>query len=1475
MLTAVLFVLSSIITAIGRFLYNSIVGAYYIVRETFISIYTYRIELLILVCLFGVGYPFANKQALTTQAIDVVYECFFFVASQIVGKILEAIEQAFFFVAIRWNDLVLSVRNNAAIGIQNIINVSGNTVDKVVKIIEAIIGIFLGIIDGIPDIPSFIIPYATDIFSILIHAFVRLVQALETQIEKIVFLEWFSEDCTFCDIYTNDYRPDFRCRFMETSSSQFGVNCLECDTFVNDIIFIIADIINGILEVCGLQRSIIVDELADSFICIFNLGKRPVFIIFAFIDDSIHDGNCIDTEQFFKELLNWGLDILECADALFQTITQGKVTSFFEFIFSVVLKFFYDIINGVRLIIACFSNEDQADCLALYPRNCAYSSVTKHANAGLQTCARLAAVCLGDIPFLVNLTDIGPSHFNLFSIGPAITIFIDDIVCFFQITIDCVEHPPGTGVGASGTEKAEAVLSCMGDRIPGIRSFTQAIVDIIDFFNTIARGVTQTFECFGGDCVKEGFSGDFLGTGDSCSILQAISCIPQCFKDPNSCDASRTGNKRSSMESLVMPRSLIHGHQMANDVWVSELQKMDVNNNTYCGRLLLSKSPAWLVNQSIFDHGEYTSYKSCLAMLVINHVGNGYVGSFMFPILISHIRPDDLKLANPNYESRSTRKYSEISENPSRVRMYFDSLLDVGFTNKTGDTPSIPSYLMNEAWKRFTQSGYYQISYDFIDKMNSLTVQMHGNSSYSYDDFRKSSSHVYLEYARSLLSHHANVMNERKRSMENRVVYTKYRVNGFRSTLLPQNDLITLSDLEAKAKITSDIFSTLQDSATRLSDRYPALTRLRSTYEKHFPAVKKAYDIIMESDIRYWPSIQQAHGLYYVITNATYEEAHQYINKEKVYHIDEGLVTPDEFDYHMKRSNFEHIESDLTYKYNYDLRNIVRKYTFLLIDFNHTKVFPSISEIATLLVENEALRLNNTRTRLKAKLESSNNSNLNQWFIDFADWFIGIFSADKAFLNTFYANLKETFAPENLRSFFTTTFTSWFIDVITCTVPYNFNGTEIYSPICFPLIPEYIFEWAQMVPTDDFPVQIQWPEEFITKNCTNIFNTRKNIFEVNLNNNCYADAKEKTPQTDGQIRKLCPNCDYCERDYDVGCSDLGFIDFADSLLFILGSIPNILNGFYNNGFTPKEVELPAFWLSMLAATVTRGPYLALQFTIITILLLWIISNTFGIVTYGVIVTLVTIMTVILVPQALTTFPFIYLAIGLVIVSWLISVWVPFSFGWLKPLFWFKSLLEFANHNILFWAPNLDFLLARISRFDYTGTSIPHVDVFCFFWTFQNIVLGIIVAFFFYFYIRLWSVINTNIVFFVYDIAQIIYYTIKNKRSEANEKQVFEVTSRVKKFKGLFDYLKTKTSKSASLFIDKWKKWKNKTKKRVVIKEDPEIRIISKNTNTKKSASLFGSDESSGSEGEEEKQTATEIGSVVKRTKSRVSPNDTM
>jgi hypothetical protein len=196
----------------------------------------------------------------------------------------------------------------------------------------------------------------------------------------------------------------------------------------------------------------------------------------------------------------------------------------------------------------------------------------------------------------------------------------------------------------------------------------------------------------------------------------------------------------------------------------------------------------------------------------------------------------------------------------------------------------------------------------------------------------------------------------------------------------------------------------------------------------------------------------------------------------------------------------------------------------------------------------------------------------------------------------------------DFQTFFFNTLGEYFIKVSSCNWPQNVNGSTVYNPFCAILIPEDILDWIQLPPTSILVVQIPWPVQLISVNCTNIFNGIPFELDTGFNfafsDNCGLDSLP---------RPYCPTFDYCQRyvfcrrfffvigiiislifvcrEYGVTCENLDFQDSLSSFFYIIGASSSAANTFINGGLSIKFI----WFITIAIVTIVSFvfvPYLA-------------------------------------------------------------------------------------------------------------------------------------------------------------------------------------------------------------------------------------------------------------------------------------------
>jgi hypothetical protein len=236
-----------------------------------------------------------------------------------------------------------------------------------------------------------------------------------------------------------------------------------------------------------------------------------------------------------------------------------------------------------------------------------------------------------------------------------------------------------------------------------------------------------------------------------------------------------------------------------------------------------------------------------------------------------------------------------------------------------------------------------------------------------------------------------------------------------------------------------------------------------------------------------------------------------------------------------------------------------------------------------------------------------NRINWDRIFDAVLDWFGSWFSG-RHWWTDFKLSLEERFLGTNSTGSATDTFLDYVDRYVRCDTPENFDGTNITSPFCVGMWPYVITGWIQQPPNRFAPVQIPWPDALIRVDCNKTFNGDIHVFKnggitefhnydwaFNLSDVCPSHADD--PQY-----PLCPHCDLCKREY-YSCSSVGYVDFVDSISFVLGFLPWLARVYLYEGMDANTV----FAISMLGTLMLDFSYLS--FSGVFYLLFVIISRT--------------------------------------------------------------------------------------------------------------------------------------------------------------------------------------------------------------------------------------------------------------------------
>ena len=338
------------------------------------------------------------------------------------------------------------------------------------------------------------------------------------------------------------------------------------------------------------------------------------------------------------------------------------------------------------------------------------------------------------------------------------------------------------------------------------------------------------------------------------------------------------------------------------------------------------------------------------------------------------------------------------------------------------------------------------------------------------------------------------------------------------------------------------------------------------------------------------------------------------------------------------------------------------------------------------------------------------------------------------------------------------------VDYFTCNLPEDIDGTNLYNPWCFLFLNEFALNWITGVPNKYIKMQIPWAKEFINQNCTTVFNGRSNLFRFVPIHNCDI--------VDGQNRPYCDTCDYCKRTY-FQCIDIANTvnDPLDSLFFMTGMVPFLIDKFYNGGLPTADFEeimlvLAALFLLFLNPFAIFGPQiLAIPFGFWAVeLVVYTFDKVFnkffsgpgGGLPYG-------MLFIIIFVASLYFLSFLYdavwelgLVFGLLSASWLISLVFPFKN--IDQKYDINQWMENFFYGIDQGPTPLKYLdwsgfTERANRFNFNNQPIRNIDVSCYIITIGNVGLLVVGGFTIYwgFYL-FWGVIT---IIFIY-ILEVLY-----------------------------------------------------------------------------------------------------------------------
>ena len=672
----------------------------------------------------------------------------------------------------------------------------------------------------------------------------------------------------------------------------------------------------------------------------------------------------------------------------------------------------------------------------------------------------------------------------------------------------------------------------------------------------------------------------------------------------------------------------------------------------------------------------------------------------------------------------------------------------------------------------------------------------------------------------------------------------------------------------------------LENILTSASNKY---NQTLGYYEK-LPKIQKSIsNIVDRHHIKYWPSVRKLYFFMYQLNILSTDEEkigniEKFYSGEKQFLIDEGFVSNEEYERIIteKESNSNFYKSSGIIKlandtlYNNNGRSKKTYGPFLFPDIKNSTL--DWMQTASNFIQKLHIHKQEERLIQKQEKQLLENQNRGKKIVSSSfdadrvliyeplDWFLKNILRLGSLFQDFFDIIVDAWDSTltDLDVFFTETFPDALLDLVRCKIPDNFDGTTPYNPFCFPFQPETFFVFFELVPSDTFPLQIPWSDELIIQpdECVNkTYNGNNFLFDGLLNCFSEIDMGEVTLQCgefgfsdnciepialDKDLFPLCPECDYCKREY-LQCKDEGIGDILDAILYFFAIIPRASETLINGGMaiTTFSILISAglFFLNigiLLNITIRFPELFSLPFGILTFplfligsfaavfwlgfLLTWSLFTIFGeIVPWA---TVMSIAYTLILPRLgirgfispINFFIFTFIGISS------IGIWVDIpniteKFDIIGTLL---DIFIFLRDTVPFklWDETWGSVVLRLEEFNFGSGPIPTINTFCFFWTLiKNLPLGIIMGVTYY-YLGSFAItiliITATFILNLLEYFYQLYVLVRNYRTRVrvsnlenytvnNDKFVKNMVSKLQEFKSevsqKFAFLKSFAAKS--------------------------------------------------------------------------------
>lgn len=386
--------------------------------------------------------------------------------------------------------------------------------------------------------------------------------------------------------------------------------------------------------------------------------------------------------------------------------------------------------------------------------------------------------------------------------------------------------------------------------------------------------------------------------------------------------------------------------------------------------------------------------------------------------------------------------------------------------------------------------------------------------------------------------------------------------------------------------------------------------------------------------------------------------------------------------------------------------------------------------------------------------------------------------------------------------------------IFSCNIPADFDGTNNYKAACAGLgfLPEGMFSnWIIAVGRGNpfIPYQIGWPAGLVATSCVNTFNGDPNLATFRFSDNC--------GNLDMLPRPLCSSpvsCDWCQKDFNT-CADIGLNSPFDTLFFMIGYIPVLLQNFFTGVIGASTLTMAFMFVFMYligvgGIQIIASFPLALAITLLQYLIINIFDEVFhglsepgseGGIPFGLIFVLLYLLVVTFGGSLINSLPsFLGVSVGGGLsFLWFINLISPFRSirSDLKLTVWVAQFLRVIRDapTPLAFIPGLDHVISIAQKYDYSTTAVPSEDIFCFFWTSSNLMLLVAGAVILSDVFQLFAVFFWPLIYFVFDIIAAVLTLYQSVRLWANRERISDNSDRIDNLERFVKFMKDKAYRS--------------------------------------------------------------------------------